>query len=811
MRESSPKSLTRSDAKVRAVSNFANRETNQIGGQMRSYLDLPIRRKLQAIVMATSAAALLVASVVFAVFDRSTFLQAKTQDLSAAAKMVGSNSTAALAFGDARSAMEILSALRAKQHVANACIYDKNGKVFASYSRDAVHVEFSRLLLQAQSTAIAGSKMVLFQPITLGDKEIGTIYMEADLLDLDARLMRFLEIDSFVLLASLAVAFLLATRLQRVVSGPIQELADTALSVSTRENFSIRATKRGNDEIGLLFDQFNSMLDRIQQRDTELREAHDELETRVAERTSYLNALIENNPLAILVLDPERKIQLCNPSFEILFQCNQKDAMGKPVVELFPKEKALPETSIVFEAASNRASIALTTRRARKDGSYVDVELHLVPLTVSGRVLGSLGIYQDVTQRGVLERQLRMAQKMEAVGRLSGGISHDFNNLLGVIIGYIQVIKRSLVSGNSLYEYAEEIEKASQRAVALTRQLLAFSRQQVLEPVVLNLNTLVADMQKMLPRLIGEDIDLNLVFEPTLGQVKADPGQLEQVVMNLAVNARDAMPDGGKLTIRTANAEIDLAFAMEHAGSKPGKYVKLVVSDTGIGMDPETQAQIFEPFYTTKGRDKGTGLGLATVYGVVKQSNGYITVDSEKGKGSVFAVYLPLIEQHVVAPAESNPEPLDVHGSETILLVEDAEPLRKLAELFLKENGYRVVAAADGSEAQEVAAQIAGPIDLLLTDVVMPGINGRVLAERLAPAHPAMKVLYMSGYTDSFIAGHGVLEAGTHLLRKPFTEEVLVRKVRDLLDGRSDGEETEGIKGGESPVAAGPDGKLSAE
>lgn len=776
---------------------------------MRSYWDLSIRRKLQAIVMATSAAALLVASVVFAVFDRSTFLQAKTQDLSAAAKMVGSNCTAALAFGDAQSATEILSALRAKQHVTNASIYDKDGKVFASYSRDALPVEFPRLLPQAQSTAITGGKMVLSQPIALGDRPIGAIHMEADLLDLDARLMRFLEIDSFVLLVSLAVAFLLSARLQRVVSGPIRELADTALAVSSRENFSIRATKRGNDEIGLLFDQFNSMLDRIQQRDTELQEAHDQLETRVAERTSYLNALIENNPLAILVLDPERKIQLCNPSFEILFQWNHEDAIGKPVVDLFPKEKALPETSVDFGDAPNEGSIALTTRRVRKDGSYVDVELHLVPLTVRGRVLGSLGIYQDVTQRGVLERQLRMAQKMEAVGRLSGGIAHDFNNLLGVIIGYIQVIKRSLVSGNSLFEYAEEIEKASQRAVALTRQLLAFSRQQVLEPVVLNLNALVADMQKMLPRLIGEDIDLNLVFEPALGQVKADPGQLEQVVMNLAVNARDAMPDGGKLTIQTDNAEIDPAFAREHAGSKPGRYVKLVVSDTGIGMDQETQAQIFEPFYTTKGRDKGTGLGLATVYGVVKQSNGYITVDSEKGKGAAFSIYLPLVEQHVEAPAKSNPERLDVHGSETILLVEDAEPLRKLAHLFLKENGYRVVVAADGSEAQEVAAQISGPIDLLLTDVVMPGINGRVLAERLAPLHPAMKVLYMSGYTDSFIAGHGVLEPGTHLLRKPFTEEVLVRKVRDLLDGRSEEEKTEGIKGPEMPVAARPDGKLA--
>jgi len=765
---------------------------------MRSYMDFSIRQKLQLIVMATSTAALLVASVVFALFDRSTFLRGKTQDLTVAARMVGSNSTAALSFGDAKSAGEILSALQAKQNVINACIYRKDGLVFASYSRDPSQGDFSPPPAQTESTAIVNDHMVLFQPILLNGTSIGTIFLEADLTDLRARMTRFLEIDSLVLLASLAVAFLLSTRLQQVISGPIRELADTALSVSTQENYSIRATKRGNDEIGLLFDQFNSMLNRIQQRDTALQEAHNELEDRVVERTSYLNALIENSPLAILVLDPEQKVQLYNPAFENLFQCSHKEDFGKPVAALFPFEKTLPETTGAFGAISETTRVGLITRRKRKDGSYVDVELHLVPLTVNGRVLGSLGIYQDVTERRVLERQLQMAQKMEAVGRLSGGIAHDFNNLLGVILGYIQVIKRSLVSGNSLYEYAEEIEKASHRAVALTRQLLAFSRQQVLEPVVLSLNTLVSGMEKMLPRLIGEDIELNLILNPTISQVKADPGQLEQVLMNLAVNARDAMPDGGKLTIQTADAEIDVAFAREHPGSIPGKYAMLAVTDTGTGIDPETQAQIFEPFFTTKGRDKGTGLGLATVYGVVKQSNGYINVESQRGKGSTFTIYLPRIEETVLAPTKGIPEPQTVRGTETILLVEDAEPLRMLAQLFLKENGYQVLTAADGSEAQKLAAEYAGPIHLLLTDVVMPGINGRVLAERLAPSHPAMKVLYMSGYTDSFIAGHGVLEPGTHLLRKPFTEEILVRKLRELLDGNSDTKRAESMAGAES-------------
>jgi two-component system cell cycle sensor histidine kinase/response regulator CckA len=439
----------------------------------------------------------------------------------------------------------------------------------------------------------------------------------------------------------------------------------------------------------------------------------------------------------------------------------------------------------------------------RKDGAFITVRCSGWP----GKDESSTYIEvfaEDVTERRVLERQLRMAQKMEAVGRLSGGIAHDFNNLLGVIIGYIQVMKRSLSPGNPSYEYAEEIEKASQRAVALTRQLLAFSRQQVLEPVILNLNTLMSDMEKMLPRLIGEDIQLNLLLDPAISQVKADPGQIEQVVMNLAVNARDAMPDGGKLTIQTANVELDAAFAREHAGAIPGQYVMLAVADTGTGMDPETQAQIFEPFFTTKDRDKGTGLGLATVYGVVKQSSGYIAVDSEMGQGASFKIYLPRIEQPVAIHAEINQAPLTVRGHETILLVEDAEPLRKLAHMFLKDNGYQVLTAADGPKAQQVATQYVGPIHLLLTDVVMPGINGRVLAERLASLHPAMKVLYMSGYTDSFIAGHGVLEEGIHLLHKPFTEDALMRKVRELLDAAKEPDNEPRSK---TPVLAGRDVK----
>jgi two-component system, cell cycle sensor histidine kinase and response regulator CckA len=391
---------------------------------------------------------------------------------------------------------------------------------------------------------------------------------------------------------------------------------------------------------------------------------------------------------------------------------------------------------------------------------------------------------EDVTEKRVLERQLRMAQKMEAIGRLSGGIAHDFNNLLGVIIGYSRVLRKALANNAALCEHAVEIEKAGQRAASLTKQLLAFSRQQVLTPAVLNLNTLASDMEKMLPRLLGEDVEVSLTLDPDLGNVKADQSQIEQVIMNLAVNARDAMPMGGKLKIQTANMELDQAYTWNHPGSKVGSYVMLAVTDTGTGMDAGTLTHIFEPFFTTKERGKGTGLGLATVYGVVKQSNGYIWVDSAPGKGASFQIYLP---RHVGEPVVDE-QKVDLGeklgGSESILLVEDAEPLRKLAQTFLAAAGFRVLSAASGEDALEVAARHGGTFDLLLTDVVMPGMNGRVLAEQLLPRQPGMKVLYMSGYTDSFIAGHGVLDpGGAQLLHKPFTEEVLIRKVREVLDG----------------------------
>jgi CheY-like chemotaxis protein len=353
-----------------------------------------------------------------------------------------------------------------------------------------------------------------------------------------------------------------------------------------------------------------------------------------------------------------------------------------------------------------------------------------------------------------------------------------------------------------LLEHAEEVEKAGQRAVSLTRQLLAFSRQQILTPAVLNLNTLVSDMEKMLPRLIGEDIAVSVNLGPEIGSVKADEGQIEQVVMNLAVNARDAMPGGGKLVVETANVDLDEAYARHHPGAKPGRYVMLAVTDSGMGMSAETLVHIFEPFFTTKEVGKGTGLGLATVYGVVKQSGGYIWVSSEIGKGASFQIFLPRVEGSV-APNVARTAPAEnLQGTETVLLVEDADALRKLARSFLVDHGFQVVTASNGEEAVEVARNHNGPIDLLLTDVVMPGMNGRLLADRLLSKRPRLKVVFISGYTDSFIAGHGVLESGTHLLHKPFTEDALIRKIREVLDAKREEIQTQGTELAQTDLGA---------
>jgi two-component system, cell cycle sensor histidine kinase and response regulator CckA len=437
-------------------------------------------------------------------------------------------------------------------------------------------------------------------------------------------------------------------------------------------------------------------------------------------------------------------------------------------------------------------------RWRRKDGRPLTVRLSGRAITDSqGEIKEFEMIAEDVTERRLLEDQLRHSQKMEAIGRLAGGIAHDFNNLLTVIKGYSELVLEELDNTDPLRCEVEEVQKAADRAAGLTRQLLAFSRQQVLAPRVLDLNQVIRNMDRLLHRLLGDEINLTINLDPNLGRAKADPGQIEQVVMNLAVNARDAMAAGGKLMIETVNTELDESYVREHVAVKPGPYVMIAVSDTGVGMTEDIRSRIFEPFFTTKEPGKGTGLGLSTVYGIVKQSDGYVWVYSEAGIGTTFKVYLPRVDAPLdIIPNRGNGLPVH-RGTETILLVEDEDGIRALVRQLLSRQGYTVIESRNGGEALLLCERHQGKIDLLLTDVVLQQMSGRELAQRLTLVRPEMRVLYISGYTDDAIVQHGVLNAGTAFLQKPFTTDALIRKVRQLLNTSTD-------KGADHHISAEP-------
>ena len=502
-------------------------------------------------------------------------------------------------------------------------------------------------------------------------------------------------------------------------------------------------------------------------------------------RRSELNfrSLVTNAPYGICRCDSTGKILDANPAFvELLGHTSADELIGQHIFGLYAEHDKWFDLADFLRSALPFKG--LTVEWKRKDGVTTGVR-------ISGRSVANGGegmvfelFAEDVTERRALEQQLRQSQKMEAVGRLAGGIAHDFNNLLMVISGYSEFLLERLGDEPQLRGPAQEIASAAERASSLTRQLLAFSRKQMLAPRVVNLNDVATENVKMLTRMIGEDIDLVIAPSPDLWSVRADAGQIEQVIMNLAVNARDAMPSGGKLTIETSNVTLDEDYARLHSPVRPGDYVMVAVSDTGAGMDTETQSHIFEPFFTTKGT-KGTGLGLSTVYGIVKQSGGYIWVYSEMGRGTTFKIYLPRVAStgEAVAQFAAPPEFRKVEpGTETILLVEDEANLRYLARQYLEKQGYKVIEAADGAVAMQIAVAHEKIIHLLLTDVIMPGMNGRELAQRISEIRPNVKVLYMSGYTENVIGHNGMLDAGIRLLQKPFNLRDLKSIVREVLD-----------------------------
>jgi PAS domain S-box-containing protein len=484
------------------------------------------------------------------------------------------------------------------------------------------------------------------------------------------------------------------------------------------------------------------------------------------------------------VHDPEHRFEYLSPSVKDVLGYDPEELLGQPYDVLLT---GLPDDAIIQEMTDGalrdgQRRQPYTVAHRHKDGRVVALEIVETPIKREGRVVGIQGFARDVTERKHLEDQFRQAQKMEAVGRLAGGVAHDFNNLLMVIGGYAEILRDRCAADESLRKDVDEILRATERATTLTRQLLAFSRRQVLELKVLNLNDVVADVEKLLRRLIGEDIELVTRLAPHLGSVKADPSQIEQVLMNLAINARDAMPRGGRLLIETSNVQVDAEFARRHVGLQPGAWVTISVTDTGRGMDADTLAHVFEPFFTTKEKGAGTGLGLATVYGIVKQSGGYISMYSEPGQGTTFTVYLPRTDQTVGAETSVRPAPTANGGRETILLVEDEAGVRDLSAEILRAKGYTILAAANADEALNLAGQHPGTIHLLLTDVVLPGMRGVELAEHLGALRPGIKVVYMSGYTEDAFLHQGDLPPGTAFLQKPFSAALLTRKIREVLD-----------------------------
>ncbi len=495
-----------------------------------------------------------------------------------------------------------------------------------------------------------------------------------------------------------------------------------------------------------------------------------------------LRAVEEAAPVSLVALDQDERVTMWNRAAERLFGWRASEVMGRPN-PLIPDDRQTEYAALRARVLQGEALSGIEICRQRKDGSLITISLCIAPIRdAEGHVCGTMNVLTDLSEAKRLEQQFAQAQKMEAIGQLAGGIAHDFNNLLTAIIGYSNLVLDRVRDQPDIAADVEEIGKAGERASCLTRQLLAFSRKQLLRPQVLDLNQVVRDFNKMLRRVVSDDIRFDIVAAPSLGRTKADPGHMEQLLMNLVVNARDAMPQGGALTLETANAVLDPEFVRRHPGSEPGDYVSLAVKDTGCGMAPEVLAHVFEPFFTTKGPAKGTGLGLSTAYGIVRQSGGYITVESTPGVGTTFTIYLPRVNEAIESTGSRAPSVTTLQGTETILLAEDEPDVRALIGKMLGGYGYTVLQARDVFDAIAIGESHREPIHLLVTDLIMPELKGTDLAQRLVRFRPAIKVLYVSGFASQVAIPLGSVSPNVSFLQKPFAAETLATKVRECLD-----------------------------
>jgi PAS domain S-box-containing protein len=556
--------------------------------------------------------------------------------------------------------------------------------------------------------------------------------------------------------------------LERFVISRVGHLSDDITQIGASGDLGRRLHVSGHDELANLGDTINGMLEDLERVQFE----------RHQER-ARLAVMVEKMPAVLWTTDAGLQITSAMGAGLDALGLRALEPVGLPILDFFFTQDSEAPPIAAHRKALEGESVAYEV--TWKDRRF---ESHVQPLRDGeGAIQGVIGVALDITERERLTDQLRQSQKMQAVGELAGGVAHDFNNLLMVVKGHSQLLLDRMPESSPLRLSVEQVEKAADRAAALTRQLLAFSRKQVLQARVMDLNDTVAGMIRMFSRVIGENIQMAFVPGGKLGRVKADPGQIEQVLLNLVVNARDAMPDGGRLTIETSNVELDSAYSATHTSFEPGLYVMLTVTDTGCGMDAQTQTRMFEPFFTTKGPGKGTGLGLSTVYGVVKQSGGYIYVYSETGRGTTFKIYLPQVSAKLDVVSPDSEKRRSSRGTETILFVEDEQSVRELVRDYLVGAGYCVLEASDGVQGLKVAASHPGPIHMLITDVVMPHLSGPELATKLSAQRPGLKTLFISGYTDDTVFRHGVLEGGVAFLQKPFNLKALAQKIREVLSG----------------------------
>lgn len=771
------------------MSGRAEDEASRFGSRLLSLLSgLTIRQKLMAIVMSISVSTLLVACLLFVVFQYQMSKNRLVEDLRALTRIAGDQSSVSFDFGQPDDAKSILQSLRIKPSVLSACLYSPEGQLLTADSTDD-GAAASACPGSLQRTPkggghfFASGALEIVQPIMRrgDDHLLGWIYVRSSVEELNEIVLRSSLAILFIGIALGAVAFALSARLQEVISGPLRRLATTASEVRENQDLTLRAVKRYDDEVGDLVDSFNAMLRQLQIRSQERRKA----EAALRESEERFRQMAENIREVFWMTNADlSQVLYVSPAYEEIW--------GRSCQSWYDHPKSFLDAVHAEDSERIRSSFLDGVRESdfhnefrieRPDGSVRWILDHSFPIRDSqGRVCRLAGIARDVTEVKRLEVQFRQAQKMEAIGRLAGGVAHDFNNLLMIIRGRCEMLLADLKGQDPLLKQVEEIHWASDRAASLTGQLLAFSRKQVMQPRILDLDGVVKGAEKMLRRLIGEDIDLRVEVHPDLGRIKADPGQVEQVLMNLAVNARDAMPEGGELTIHAGNVDYAESVDDGESASRPGDYVLISVRDQGIGMSDEVKARIFEPFFTTKEVGKGTGLGLATVYGIVKQSGGTISFESELSQGTTFHVFLPRVSQSEErdSSAVDSLHPTD-SGWETVLLVEDEEGVRALTAQFLKLEGYKVLEAEDGGKALELSRRHAGDIHLLLTDMVMPGMSGPQLADRMLQSRPDVKILFVSGYTDDTIARNGGLE-GAPFLQKPFSRGELVGKIRKVLD-----------------------------